>query len=165
MLTTWKLQKAQQATLKEWKLYCFQRKLYNTWQLTCLVSWPNEAFTYLQAPMEHSGTLEGSLQIKNILEHPTQFYVQPYVQEISRILQKGLDLSHAFHHSVEMCGHLQASLEPSTLFPLMAKCRSLQKLPGLYINPWGGSFEAYCDTQLPQLFLWTFRLMWLYVHC
>ena len=34
--------------------------------------------------MELSGTLEGSLQIKNILEHPTIFYVQPYVQEYTR---------------------------------------------------------------------------------
>ena len=56
--------------------------------------------------MELSGTLEGSLEIKKILEYPTQFYVQPYVQEISRILQKALDSSHAFHHSVETCGHL-----------------------------------------------------------
>ena len=56
--------------------------------------------------MELSGTLAGSLEIKKILEYPTQFYVQPYVQEISRILQKALDSSHAFHHSVEMCGHL-----------------------------------------------------------
>ena len=39
--------------------------------------------------MELSGTLEGSLQIKNILEHPTLFYVQPYyknIQEIPRSL-------------------------------------------------------------------------------
>ena len=36
--------------------------------------------------MELFGTLEGSLQIKKILEYPTQFYVQLYVQEISRIL-------------------------------------------------------------------------------
>ena len=35
--------------------------------------------------MELSGTLEGSLQIKNILELPTLIYVQPYVQEIARI--------------------------------------------------------------------------------
>ncbi|RVX19746.1 hypothetical protein CK203_005069 [Vitis vinifera] len=25
----------------------------------------------------------------------------------------------------------------------MAKCRILQKLPMLYINPWGGSFESF----------------------
>ena len=36
--------------------------------------------------MELFGTLEGSSQIKKILEHPTQFYVQAYVQEISKIL-------------------------------------------------------------------------------
>ena len=36
--------------------------------------------------MELSGTLEGSLQFKNILERPTSFYVQAYVQETSRIL-------------------------------------------------------------------------------
>ena len=92
-----------------------------------VVSWPNEGLTYLQVPMELSKTLEGSLQIKNILELPTLIYVQPYVQEISRILQKALDSSHAFHHSVEMCGHLQASLEPSTLFPPMSQCRWLQE--------------------------------------
>ena len=36
--------------------------------------------------MELSRTLEGSLEIKKILEYPSQFYVQSYVQEISRIL-------------------------------------------------------------------------------
>ena len=36
--------------------------------------------------MELSGTLEGSLQIKNILEHPTPFHVQAYVQEYTRDL-------------------------------------------------------------------------------
>ena len=51
-----------------------------------MVPWPNEALTYLEAPMELSRTLEGSLQFKNILEYPTQLYVQAYVQEISRIL-------------------------------------------------------------------------------
>ena len=34
--------------------------------------------------MELSGTLESFLQIKKILEYPTQLYVQAYVQEISR---------------------------------------------------------------------------------
>ena len=36
--------------------------------------------------MELSGTLEGSLQFKNILECPTSFYVQAYVQETPTIL-------------------------------------------------------------------------------
>ena len=36
--------------------------------------------------MELSGTFEGSLQIKNILEFPTLIYVQPYVQEYTRDL-------------------------------------------------------------------------------
>ena len=36
--------------------------------------------------MERSGTLGGSLQIKNILELPTLIYVQPYVQEYTRDL-------------------------------------------------------------------------------
>ena len=40
---------------------------------------PNEGLNYLEAPMELSGTLEGSLQIKKIVEYPTQFYVQAYV--------------------------------------------------------------------------------------
>ena len=34
--------------------------------------------------MELSRTLEGSLQFMNILEHPTQFYAQAYVQEYTR---------------------------------------------------------------------------------
>ena len=51
--------------------------------------------------MELSGTLESFLQIKKILEYPTQLYVQAYVQEISR-----KPSSHVFHHSVEMCGLL-----------------------------------------------------------
>ena len=36
--------------------------------------------------MELSGTLEDFLQINKIIEHPTPFYVQVYVQETSRIL-------------------------------------------------------------------------------
>ena len=75
------------------------------------------------------------------------------IQETFGILQKALDSSHDFHHSVELCGLLQASLEPSTLFPLMAKCRSLQKLPRPYINPWGDSFETSYDTRPTQAHL------------
>ena len=69
-----------------------QRKLYKwfgnslTWLESDLsgfwvVSWPNEALTYLEAPMELSGTLKGSLQIKNNLEAPTLLSVQGYVQD------------------------------------------------------------------------------------
>ena len=36
--------------------------------------------------MELIGTLEGTLQIKNILELPTLIYVQPYVQEYTKDL-------------------------------------------------------------------------------
>ena len=36
--------------------------------------------------MELSGTLEGFLQIKNILELSTLIYVQPYVQKYTRDL-------------------------------------------------------------------------------
>ena len=32
------------------------------------------------------GFQKGSLQIMNILKHPTQFYVLAYIQEISKIL-------------------------------------------------------------------------------
>ena len=99
-------------------------------------------------PMELSRTLEGSLQFMNILECPTLFYVQAYIQETSRFLQKALDPSHAFYHSVELCGLLQAFLEPSTLFPLVAKCGCLQgslEASHLLYKPWGGSFEASCD--------------------
>ena len=82
-----------------------------------------------------------------------------YVQEISRILQKALDSSHVFHHSVEMCQLLQASLKLSTLFSLMAKYRSLHKLPMLYISPGEthlkhhvtlGSLRHLRPTQAPQ---------------
>ena len=91
-----------------------------------------------------------SIIFQNTLQHSMYKPMYKNIQETSGILQKDLDSSHAFHHSVELCGLLQASLEPSTLFPLMAKCRSLQKLPGLYINPWGDSFETSYDT-LPHL--------------
>ena len=86
----------------------------------------------------------------NILECPTLFQ---NIQETSRFLQKALDPSHAFYHSVELCGLLQAFLEPSTLFPLVAKCGCLQgslEASHLLYKPWGGSFEASCDT-LPHL--------------
>ena len=46
-----------------------------------LGAWPNKALTYLWVPMELSGTLEGSLQIKNNIEAPTLVYVQGYVQD------------------------------------------------------------------------------------
>ena len=51
------------------------------WEVIWVVPWPNEALTYLWAPMELSRTLEGSLQIKNNLEAPTLVYVQGYVQD------------------------------------------------------------------------------------
>ena len=41
--------------------------------------------------MELSGTFEGSLQIKNILELPTLIYVQPYVQEYTSDLYNFLE--------------------------------------------------------------------------
>ena len=58
--------------------------------------------------MELSETLEGSLQIKKILEQHNSMYKPMYknIQEIFRILWKALDSSHAFHNSVKMCGHL-----------------------------------------------------------
>ena len=41
--------------------------------------------------MELSETLEGSLQFKYILECPTSFYVQAYVQEYTRDLWNSLE--------------------------------------------------------------------------
>ena len=74
------------------------------------------------------------------------------IQEIPRILQKVLDSSYVFHHSVEMCGYLQASLEPSTLFPLMTQCRWLQKSSKtscpLYNTYGEGHLEESCDSKL-----------------
>ena len=71
------------------------------------------------------------------------------IQETSGILQKALDSSHAFSHSVELCGFLQASLEPSTLFPLQES----PKASWLYISLRGGSFESVCDTKPTQTHL------------
>ena len=70
-----------------------------------------------------------SRRFQNTLHNSMYNPMYKNIQEIPRILQKALDSSHAFHHSVEMCGLLQASLEPSTLFPLMAKCSWLQESP------------------------------------
>ena len=45
----------------------------------------------LASPIELSETLEGSLQFMNIPEHPTQFYVQAYVQEYTRDFWNSLE--------------------------------------------------------------------------
>ena len=90
MLTTWKLQKAQLATLKEQKLLLLKGSFTIALELAWLVRflghfwevpWPNEALTYLQAPQEVFRTFKGSLKIKNNLEAPTLVYVQGYVQD------------------------------------------------------------------------------------
>ena len=124
-------------------------------KLTCLVSWLNEGLTYLQAPQEASRTLEGSLQIMNILEHPTQVYIQAYVQLYTRHFWNSLEYLRLFPclppQCTKKCGCLQPSLESSTLFPPMAKCRCPQKLPGLYISPWGGSLETSYDNKPTKL--------------
>ena len=78
MLTTRKRQKVQQANLKEWCFYCSKEALQVLlgthllgWLSSWVVPWPNEGLTHLQAPMVLSGTLQGSLQLKNNLELPT----------------------------------------------------------------------------------------------
>ena len=81
---------------------------------------------------------------QNTLHH--SMYKSMY-KRLFRILYKALDSSHIFYHNVERCGLLQVFLDPSTLFPLVAKCRNLQKLPRLYISPWESSFEASCDNK------------------
>ena len=72
--------------LKEWKLLLLKGSFTSAlgthllgWLGSWVVPWPNEGLTYLQASVKLSGTLEGSLQLKNNLELPTQFYVQTYV--------------------------------------------------------------------------------------
>ena len=150
MHLTQNIQRVQQATLKEWKYYCFQRKLYNGWKLICLVSWPNEALTYLQAPMELSGTLEGSLQLMNILEHSIQFYVQEYTRDLWNSLESlGL-----FSRLPPQCRDVWTSLgslEASTLFPPMAQCRWFQEFSEashLLYKPMGRVIYASYDTML-----------------
>ena len=81
---------------------------------------------------------------QNVLHHSRYKPMYKYIQETSGILQKALDSSHAFHHSVELCAFLQDSLEPSTLFPLQES----PEASWLYISPWEGSFESACDTKV-----------------
>ena len=153
MLMTWKLQKVQQATLKEWKIYCSKEALQMFWNSLawCLGQMgPSPIYRHQWNSLEPQRIPYKSRTILNILHNSMYQPMYKNIQKISRILQKALDSSHSFHHSVEVCGLLQASLELSTLIPPIAKCRSLQKLPRLYINPWGGSFEASCDT-LPHI--------------
>ena len=86
---------------------------------------------------------------QNVLHHSRYKAMYKDIQETSGILQKGLDSSYAFHHSVELCGFLQASLERFTLFPLQES----PKASWLYISPWGGSFESFCDNMLQLILL------------
>ena len=72
--------------LKEWKLLLLKGSFTSVlgthllgWLGFWVVPWLNEGLIYLKASVELSGTLEGSLQLKNNLELPTQFYVQTYV--------------------------------------------------------------------------------------
>ena len=119
MLTTRKLQKVQQATLKEWKLYCSTEALQVLWELTCLVPWPNEALTYLQVPMELFGSLEGSLQIKNNLEAPTLVHVQGYVQDGFGIFQ---NTPHYSNYLLVKCRDVWTSLVLSRSFHTLPIC-------------------------------------------
>ena len=154
MLTPRKLKKAQQVTLKEWTLLLLKEAFISAFGNSlawCLGQMrPSPIYRHQWNSLEPQRVPYNSRIFQNTLHHSMYKPMYKHIQETSRILQKALDSSHAFHHSVEFCGLFQASREPSTLFPLMAKCRSLQKLPGLYINPWGDSFETSCDT-LPHL--------------
>ena len=137
MLTTRKLQKAQQATLKEWKLY-FSKEALQVLLGTHLLCQLGSSVVF--------GWCLGQMRVSTIQRHQwnsLEPWRVPYksrrfqntlhnsmyknIQEISRFLQKALAFSHVFHHSVEMCGHLQASLEPCILFPPMTQCRWLQE--------------------------------------
>ena len=102
MLTTRKLQKVQQVTFKEWKLLLLKGSFISAfgnsigWLVRILggfwvVPWLNEGLIYFQAPMELSGTLEGSFQFKYILKCPTSFQVQAYVQKYTRDLWNSLE--------------------------------------------------------------------------
>ena len=110
-LMIWKLQKAQQATLEENKLLLLKGSFTCALELTCLVSWPNEVLTYLQAPMELSGTFKGFLKIMNILEHPTHFYVQAHVQEYTRDLQNSLESLGLILYLPPQCRDVWTSLD------------------------------------------------------
>ena len=112
-------------------IQCLEAHLLS-WLGSWVVPWPNEGLTYLQAPMELSGPWRvpyKSRRFQNTLHNSMYKPMYKNIQDISRILQKALNSSYAFHHSVEMCGHFQASLEPSTLFSPMAQCRQFQEFP------------------------------------
>ena len=49
--------------------------------LSALAKWDSHLFI---GTMELFGTLKGSLQFKNIIEHLTPFYILTYVQEYTR---------------------------------------------------------------------------------
>ena len=122
-LATRKLQKAQQAILREQKLLLLKEAFTSALRTHLLgqeviwvVPWPNEGLTYLQALMELSGTLEGSLQIKNILELPTLIYVQPYVQEYTRNLQNSLESPRLLSCLPPQCRDVWTSLDISRTF-------------------------------------------------
>ena len=119
-------------------------------------------YRHLMKFLETWRVLYNSRIIQNILHN---FIYKPRyknIQEIPRILQKALDSSYAFHHSVEMCGHFQVSLEPFILFPPMAQCRWLQESPKasyhLY-NPYG---EGHLKHLVTFIFLSSYFLFFIF---
>ena len=122
------------------KAFIAQRKLYKCFENS--LAWLGSDFGWCLDQMRASpiyrhqwnslkpwGVPYNSRIIQNTLHNSIYKPMYKNIQEIPRILQKAFDSSHAFHHSVEMCGHLQTSLEPSTLFPPMTQCRWLQESP------------------------------------
>ena len=126
----------------------YSRKLLQV--LGCSLAWclgqirPSPIYRHQWNSLEPWRVPYNSSIFQNVLHYSRYKPMYKDIQETSGILQKGVDSSHVFHHSVVLCGFLQTSLEPSTLFPLQVSPEASR----LYISPWGGSFESVCDIQL-----------------
>ena len=119
-----------QAMLSEWKLYCSQMILYKRLgsSLAQLGSdlggfgWcPGQMRP--SPPMELFGTHKGSLISQNYLEDSIEKLCTSIYKTCSEVSRTSHRLPLSFTLDVEKYGCLQPFLEPSTLFPPMAKCR------------------------------------------
>ena len=120
MLMTWKLQKGQQANLNEWKFLLLKGSFTSALRTHLLgqeVIWvvfgwclgqmrASPFYRHLRKFLEPWRVPYKSRRFQNSLHNSMYKPMYKNIQEISRILQKALDSSHAFLQSVEMCGFL-----------------------------------------------------------
>ena len=110
------------------------------WKLTCLVLWPNEAFTYLQAPQEFFGTFTNQEFLRTFWTKTMyKLYISIYMMslELSRMLQTIPMPSTLVQRCVDISRLLQNLLHTSTsgcLQEVPKASYSLYKLKGGHLE-------------------------------